>query len=170
VPITFVIALIVGCVACVTDIRSTRIPNVLTFGAAGAGLLFQTFAPGGAGFASALAGWLVGAAIFFIPFALRGIGAGDIKLMAALGTWIGPAAIFWTGLYAGAVGAVLALAVALSRGYLRTALSNVWLLLCHWSVVGVRPLPELSLETSRGPRLAFAVPIFVGLMVTVWLQ
>jgi prepilin peptidase CpaA len=115
-------------------------------------------------------GWIVGAAIFFVPFALGGLGAGDVKLLAALGAWVGPTDALWIALYTGIAGGVLALVVASLTGYLRQALSNIWLLLSHWRVAGLRPLDEVSLEGSRGPRLAYAIPIFTGLLVNVWLR
>jgi prepilin peptidase CpaA len=160
----------VGLAACVTDLRSRRIPNVLTFGAAGAALVYAFGVAGWSGVASSALGWLVGAAVFFIPFALGGLGAGDVKLLAAMGAWVGPANAVWLGLYTGVAGGVMALAVALGTGYLRQAFSNLSLLLMHWRVAGLRALPEISLEGSEGPRLAYALPIFAGLMATLWLR
>ena len=43
-------------------------------------------------------GWLLGAALFFLIFALRGMGAGDVKLLAAVGAWLGPAQVIWVAL------------------------------------------------------------------------
>ena len=40
----------------------------------------------------------------------------------------------------------------------------------YWRIFGLRPAPELTLSTHRGPRLAYAVPVLAGLMVTLWLQ
>jgi prepilin peptidase CpaA len=162
--------LLVGLAACVTDLRSRRIPNVLTFGAAGAGLIYGFAVGGWMGLAAAALGWVIGAAAFSVPFALGGLGAGDVKLLAAMGAWLGPAGAFWLALYTGVAGGVMALAVALGTGYLRRALSNVWLLLAHWRVAGLRSLPEISLEGSTGPRLAYALPIFAGLVATLWLK
>ena len=48
----------------------------------------------------------------FMPFALRGLGGGDVKLIAALGAWLGPVNALWLGLYAGVAGVVMALVVA----------------------------------------------------------
>jgi prepilin peptidase CpaA len=166
----YIVALALGSIACVTDVRSRRIPNVLTFGGAAAGLMFHAAFPAGSGLLPAAEGWLAGAVVLFIPFALGGLGAGDVKLLAALGAWLGPSEIIRAAMYAALAGGVLALVVALARGYLRTALSNIWLLLSHWSVVGIGPVHELSLEGSTGPRLAYAIPIFVGLVVTAWLH
>ena len=163
-------AIAVASVACITDIRSRRVPNVLTFGAAASALLFHAFAPEGNGLLSAAGGWLVGAAIPFLPFVLGGLGAGDVKLLAALGAWLGPMNAVWIALYTGVAGGVMAVVVAVSHGYLRTALQNVWFLLQHWRVAGLRSLYEVSLEGSAGPRLAYAIPIFAGLLIAVWLR
>ena len=64
----------------------------------------------------------------------------------------------------------MALLVALARGYLRTALTNVDVLMMHWRVNGPRPLAEVTLEHAHGPRLAYAVPILAGTVVTLWLR
>src|SRR5215470_1280449 len=158
----------IGGVACATDLRTRRIPNVLTFGAALAGLMFQ-FATGGVGaLGQAALGWLLGALVFLIPFALGGMGGGDVKLLAALGAWLGPLSAIWVGLYAGVAGAIMAVLVSVYSGYSRQALSNVWNLLKYWSLVGMRPLHEVSLEGHRGPRLAYALPIFAGLLIAIW--
>ena len=82
--------LLVAVAACVTDIRSRRIPNLLTFGAALAAIVFHTFASGLDGLSAATFGWLLGVAMFLPFFALGGMGAGDVKLLAALGAWLGP--------------------------------------------------------------------------------
>lgn len=167
---TYIVALAIALVACVTDVRNRRIPNTLTFGAALAGILFHGMTGHASGLYHSLGGWFVGAAVFFVPFALGGLGGGDVKLLAALGAWIGPADTAWMALYTGIAGGVLALVVAVLNGYLRQALSNIWLLFSHWRVVGIRPVGEISLEGSAGPRLAYAVPILVGMLMTVWLR
>jgi len=93
-----------------------------------------------------------------------------VELYAAAGAWLGPANAAWLGLYAGVAGFVMALVVALYSGYLRKALSNIWFLLQHWTVNGIRPLDDVSLEGSSGPRLAYALPIFAGLVMAIWLH
>jgi prepilin peptidase CpaA len=165
---TYAVAVLIGFVACITDLRSRRIPNVLTFGGTAAALVFHTMGSGGEGLLQASGGWIVGAAMLFFPFALGGLGAGDVKLLAALGAWLGPRDAAWVGLYAGIVGGALAIIVALLHGYLEQALSNVWLLLAHWRASGIRQLHEVSFAGNRGPRLAYAVPIFVGVIVAIW--
>jgi hypothetical protein len=52
----------------------------------------------------------------------------------------------------------------------RTALSNVSLLRSHWRVTGIQQRPAVTLEQSKAPKLAYAIPIFIGTLVTIWLQ
>jgi prepilin peptidase CpaA len=163
-------ALVTGLLACVTDLRMRRVPNALTFGAAAAGLLWHVVSGGLSGAGFALAGWAVGIIVFLPLYALRGMGAGDVKLLGAFGAWVGPVMVLWVALYGSIAGGVLAVIVALSSGYLRKAGTNIYSLLMFWRISGIRPMPELTLETAMAPRLAYAVPLFAGLAVTVWLE
>jgi prepilin peptidase CpaA len=163
-------AVTIAVVAGAWDLRTRRIPNLLTFGAALAALAVHAYAGGFAGAWMSVAGWLVGAAFFLPFFALGGMGGGDAKLLAALGAWLGPAAIVWVALYSSLAGGVMALVVGAFSGYLRQAFTNIWSLLIEWYTAGVRPVPEMTLASNRGPRLAYAVPVLAGLMVTLWLQ
>jgi prepilin peptidase CpaA len=88
--------------------------------------------------------------VFLLPFLLGGLGAGDVKLLAALGAWLGPREVAWLAAYAGIAGAIAALIVALFYSYLSQAFRNIFMLLMHWRVVGLRPLHEVSLAGSRG--------------------
>jgi hypothetical protein len=73
-------------------------------------------------------------------------------------------------LYSSIAGGVMALVVAVFSGYLGQAFTNLWCLLMYWRIEGPRPAPELTLSSHKGPRLAYAVPVFAGLMVTLWLR
>jgi prepilin signal peptidase PulO-like enzyme (type II secretory pathway) len=130
-----VAAVLIALVAVAWDLKTRRIPNALTFGAALAAVLVHGYAGGAAGAGLSLGGWLVGAA-----------------------------------LYSSIAGGGMALAVAAFSGYLRQAFTNLRSLLIQWHVAGIRPVPDLTLASNRGPRLAYAVPVLTGLMVTVWLQ
>jgi len=156
--------------ACVTDVKERRIPNVLTFGATIAALVFHLIYEGQAGLMIGLGGWFIGLLLFFPFFALGGMGAGDVKLLAALGAWVGPREAFWLAIYTSLAGGVIGVAVALARGYLLTALRNVWTLLVSWFLTGPRPMPSMTLADSKAPRLAYAIPMFVGTMVLIWLR
>jgi prepilin peptidase CpaA len=160
------IAVAAAAVAC--DIRTRRIPNALTFGSALAAFVYMGLTSGLSGLATAGEGWIVGFALFFPFFALRGMGAGDVKLLAALGAWLGPSETVWLGIFAAMAGGVLGIVVALGRGYLGTAFKNLWVMLTHWRVAGIKPVPGLTLTDAKAPRLAYAIPIAAGLVITLW--
>jgi prepilin peptidase CpaA len=155
-------------VACWFDVRTRRIPNQLTFPAAALGMAAATAAHGGPGALSSAVGLLVGMMLFFPMFALRGLGAGDVKLMGALGAWVGATTVLGVAFYTTLAGGVLALALIVKHRYGGQAVRNLWLLLTHWRVSGLRPLDALTLETAKGPKLPYALPIAVGLALAFW--
>src|SRR5262245_3967541 len=118
-------ALIVAALACISDLRSRRIPNALTFPAALCGVAAAALVDGMSGATTSATGWLVGIAIFFPFFALGGLGAGDVKLLGAIGAWLGPSIVIRVALYSAVAGGVFAIALALKRGYVRTAVRNI---------------------------------------------
>jgi len=156
--------------ACVTDLRTRRIPNVLTCSAAAGAVLFHLATGGWQAAGWSIVGLFVGAFLFLPMFALRGMGAGDVKLLAAVGACLGPGQVAMVALATSLVGGVMAVVVALAYGYLRKALTNIYLLLVHWRVMGVSPLPAVTLEQASGPRLAYAFPIAIGTVVTLCLK
>ena len=165
----WVAVVVIGVIACITDLRARRIPNVLTFGDAAAGLAYQLWTQGVSGGIHGAGGWLLGVAVFLPLYLLRGMGGGDVKLMGALGAWLGARDVVWVALYAGVAGGVMAVVVALWHRRLRMSAGNVGMLLWYWRSVGLKPLPELTLDGSRGPRLAYALPILAGVVLRMWL-
>ena len=96
---TYVVTIVIAVVAALWDLKTRRIPNVLTFGAAVAAVMANGYLAGLTGVGWSLAGWLVGFVLFFPFFALGGMGAGDVKLIAALGAWLGPGLAVWVALF-----------------------------------------------------------------------
>jgi prepilin peptidase CpaA len=158
----------VASLAVAFDVRTRRIPNVLNFGAALAALGFAFLDAGVPGTMTAAGAWLVGVGLFLPFFALGGMGGGDVKLLAALAAWLGPMDAVYLAVFTSLAGGVAAAGVAIARGHGRQALSNIWLMLMHWRVVGPKPVPGLTLQDGRAPRLAYAIPIAVGALCTLW--
>ena len=163
-------AVALAVLACITDVRSRRIPNVLTFGAAIAAVALHGFAAGTSGFVFSATGWLVGTALFFPFFALGGLGGGDVKLLGAIGAFVGVPLVVFVGLYAAIAGGVLAVIVAARAGYLRTAFRNLYYFLTYWNTFGLKPVEGFDLDHAQAPRLAYALPVLTGLLVTLWLK
>ena len=160
--------LVVAALAVGFDVRTRRIPNLLTFGAAVLAVLFAVANNGLSGMTTALGAWLLGAALFFPFFALGGMGAGDVKLLAALAAWLGPADAVYLAMFAAIAGGVIGLFVVVAARLHTPGVCNIWLMLMHWRVVGPRPVPGLTLRDGRAPRLAYAIPIAVGALCTLW--
>ena len=160
----------VATAACVYDLRSRRIPNALTFGAAAAACAAALATGGSAALVSSMTGWLVGLLLFLPVYALGGMGAGDVKLLAAIGAWLGPLDVFYAALYTGIAGAALAIVIMYTHRCARQTLSNLNMLLLHWRVAGVTTLAPLTLETSTSPKLAYALPMMIGTVMAAWLH
>ena len=101
-----ILVLVVVLAAAATDIHRRRIPNWLTLSGVCAGLALNTFLSGWRGLGTSVAGLLLGFGAYLLLYALRAMGAGDVKLMAALGAIIGPenwVAVFLASAVAGGV-------------------------------------------------------------------
>ncbi len=127
--------------ACAFDLRRSRIPNWLVLAGITTGVSLHTYFAGLPGFASSLVGMAVGNCIL-LPFYLvkihghRLMGAGDVKLMAAVGAFLGPMnTLLAAGLTLGA-GTVAGLAYLFWHGLLARHLQRYWLTLKSLLVTG----------------------------------
>jgi prepilin peptidase CpaA len=153
-------------VAAWSDCRSHRIPNLLVFGGAILGLGLNWFFPQvpGLGLLWALKGLLLGLALLLPLYLLRAMGAGDVKLMAMVGAFVGFPSIFYAVLGTFLAGGAMAVAYALSKGALRATLTNVLALFqvaALSTACGAKPSLTLDSKDSVG-KLPYGVAIAVG--------
>ncbi len=104
-----VLVTVVLVTAAYTDLRSSRIPNVLTFTAMAIGPIAHAYLAGSQGILFSLKGLGAGLGLFLLLYALGGIGAGDVKLMGAVGSMVGPYGALVSGLLTILIGGVYAL-------------------------------------------------------------
>jgi len=150
------IALAAGALtATVIDIRERRIPNVVTGSMAAVGIALAASGWSGVSIGASLAGMLVGLLLMVPGHALGATGAGDVKLMAAVGAVLGIHAIVNAFLFTAIAGGVLAIVVAIHRRRLRATLSGTSRLIA--SPAGARQELQGAAKASRfayGPAIA----------------
>jgi prepilin peptidase CpaA len=144
------------------DIASRRIPNLLSYSGILVGILLRTGVLGWRGLATALAGGALGGGIFFVLYLVRGMGAGDVKLMAAMGCFAGFPGVVQIMVACALAGGIMALAVALYRSTALRTLRNVLELLRFHAVHGAQVHPTLNIDNPQATRLPYAIAIAAG--------
>jgi prepilin peptidase CpaA len=118
------------CYAVSVDVRVRRIPNKLTFPLWLAGIGFWLVTGGFAGLGEAFGGMAIAGLPFFLLWMIGGGGAGDAKMMFAIGTWLGIDNGFVAAMAVGVAGGILSLAYAIGHGRLLISLLNTaWMTL-----------------------------------------
>lgn len=95
--------------AATIDLRERRIPNVLTLSGAGIGIFYNLFWGGWVNTVSGLTGMAIGVVCLLPAYLRRGMGAGDVKLLGAIGAWVGTMQILRVIFYMACIGGVFAL-------------------------------------------------------------
>ena len=148
-------------IAAYIDWKEHRVPNWLTFSAWGFGLTFHTFLYGSQGFMESGIGSLVGLATLIVPYALRGMGAGDVKLMAAVGAWVGAAVTLHAFLWIVIVGGVMGLYSIFRTSEIVERLRRVVRAGCNLFALRRLDAGEPKQSPSR-LLLPYGVPIAIG--------
>lgn len=158
-------------ITAVTDVRSFRIPNYVTLPLFVAGLLFHAILPGGNGIGFSLLGGAVGFGCLILFHFLGGIGAGDVKLLAAVGTWIGPGAVFVLFLAAALLLGACSLAITWWHGTLQKSMQKVAVIFRQGAMLArymgeEERVEEVVKQDDRRRRLVpFAVMVLGGIAI-----
>ena len=157
--LTYVFVTMVGlytAIAAVIDFRLHRIPNYVTVPGAILGLLYHAFMPNGWGVLTSLAGFAVGFLLLLVPWLLGGGGMGDVKLLAALGAWLGPTYM----LVAFTVSIMMAAVMALSVLIQVACTQGVSVAKRRYLSGGIAPQQKKGRPAKKPTRvLPFAVPV-----------
>lgn len=163
------VALVCALVGSVFDVHSRRIPNFVTLPGIALGLLLHGMAGGWRSMAFAALAGLICGVVFLVFWLAGGMGAGDVKLMTAIGTVAGLHLVGYLLILTALAGGVMALCMALWRGRLKETIMNVGALALHHRVEGLSPHPQLNLANTRTLRLPYALAIAAGTATTLFL-
>ena len=117
----------------ISDLKERKIYNIVLLPALLFGLINNLATAGWPGLLQSLLGFALGLSILIIPFAMGGMGAGDVKLLAVIGAMKGPLFVFYSALGMGLAGGIIAFAILIYQGTLLTLIVNfgrsIWLML-----------------------------------------
>ena len=147
-------------VAAVVDLRWRRIPNWLTLGALVAGLVLQSVRFGTLGVLIALAGAGLGLALLLPFYVIRAIGAGDVKLLGAVGALVGPHDLVSVAIYTALVGGAISAAMLAGQGRLQQAFGDILVRPRHMTRGGAKA--PYGLAIASGVYLSMMLPSVIG--------
>lgn len=146
----------------ICDVRTRRIPNRLTGPGILVGLLLHLGLGGWRSMGGAALAGLLAGTIFLIFYLGGGLGAGDVKLIVAVGCCAGLGGIASVLLGTALLGGVFAIVLALLHHRLKESLVNTGRLMVYHGRSGLRPHPDLNLSNPRTLRLPYGLAIAAG--------
>jgi prepilin peptidase CpaA len=166
-PATAAVCALVGSVF---DVRSRRIPNFITFPSILIGLAMHLAIGGWRQLLSSLAAGLICGVVFLLFYIAGGMGAGDVKLITAVGCIAGLPHVAYLLVLTALCGGAMAICLAMLRGRLQQTIMNVGAIASHHSQQGLQPHPDLNLSNNDTLRLPYALAIAGGSLLTLYFQ
>ena len=149
-------------ISAIIDFRSQKIPNLITFPAVIIALLYHFFISGIDGLIFSLLGLATGISLLIVPYILGSMGAGDAKLMGAVGAVLGSKSVFMVFLISALVGGIYALVIILlNKRQFKGFFSNQ-LLTLKLFILTRKFIPDPVEETKKKPKLCYGVAIALG--------
>jgi prepilin peptidase CpaA len=158
-------AIVLALVAGWIDFRSHRVPNWLTLSGFSVGIVVHMAFGGWSGAKGALLGAGIPLAILFPIVFLRGMGAGDWKLVGALGAVVGKEQILQVLFAAIIFAGLIATMQMIREKRVFVTLRNLWELIRGFVVFGLKPHPEINLENPEASALPFGVAVAAATLV-----
>ena len=155
-------ASVVATVGAIRDARSRIIPNRLTLSALAVGFAVRAAIGGWSGLGSSVASALVAGGFFFLFFLAGGMGGGDVKLMSAVGAWVGTSQVISVLVSAAIAGGFLAVYYLIVDGSMSRAVRNTAVLVRHHLRSGATPHPQINVQQANLTRVPFGLAIAMG--------
>ena len=151
--------------AAITDVRESRIPNWVTFSLAGFGIGVQCWEHGWGGLLFSLEGLMVGLACLLFFYVMGGMGAGDVKLLGAIGAILGPGQVLYVFAFTAILGGFYSVALLSNQGGVGYACERVRHFLATLQFTRTLPGGNDS-EAPTAPKLRYALVLGLGTMMT----
>jgi len=167
-PIIFLSVILI--VSAVIDLRTQKIPNLITYPTMVIAFSYHGALGGGNGLLFSLMGLSVGIALLLLPYLLGGMGAGDAKLMGAVGAMIGAKGVFYAFLCTAIVGGIYALVLILIRrtyfnGFFKKQMTTLWTF-----ILTRKYIPDPIHVGKNRPKLCYGLPIALGTGLYIFLN
>ncbi|MFY9255572.1 MAG: A24 family peptidase [Fuerstiella sp.] len=159
-PIKLVSAILI--LAAWIDGKELKVPNWITFPMVLSGLVYSAVI--GDGISAGLLGMCCGLLCLLPLYSVGGMGAGDVKLMAGIGAWVGWEITFYSFCVSVIVGAIMAVIMVASRGAWKKHYEQFLMILSEWSVIK-NPYELSKIAAERKPTmflLPYGIPICIG--------
>jgi prepilin peptidase CpaA len=130
------------------------------------GISFHTGFKGLEGLLFSISGMGVGMAVFIIPYLFGGTGAGDVKLMGAVGGFLGPKGVFIAFLATSIVGGIYAIVLLAFHGYLKEALKRYWAIFKTF-IFTKKFIYIPPSKREQKPKLSYGVAIALGTIISI---
>ena len=161
-PFTIILLSSILVIAAIIDLRVQKIPNLLTFPTMILGLIYYSITTGWNGLLFSIEGLVLGIAIFIIPYLMGGMGAGDAKLMGAIGAIIGPKGVLLASLFTAIAGGIYALTILLlNHKYSKSFIVRNAMTLKTLALTG-QFIPISADESEKKFTLCYGVAIAIG--------
>jgi len=149
--------------AAIYDLKYQKIPNLLNFSLAIIAIVFHTIFFGLDGLLFSAGGLLLGIALFIPPYAFGGMGAGDAKLMGAVGAVVGVKGVFISAVLTAIYGGIYALLLLLIyRQYGLSIFSRAWAVLKTFILTRQYVPVSTPNPIKKKPRLCYGIAIALG--------
>jgi len=169
-----VVVILASIAAAASDLRRLRVYNVLTLPLILGGVIYHVWLRGSVGFVDCLLGITISGGMMLIPYLLGGIGAGDVKLVAGVGAWLGVPVTVCVLVASSLAAGVYAVVLLLRYGGVQGTVQSFQILYYKVKALGNHIGPEENIEAilnspDRYRRVVpFGAMVAIGVLVVIW--
>ena len=172
-PIPGIVVLAAVLVAAATDLWTWKVHNLLTIPLLLSGLIYHGVVAGAGGLGSSVLGVLFAFGVLILPYLAGGMGAGDVKLLAGVGAWVGLPDTLHVFVISSLAAGLYSLVLVVARGRLRETWANFQLIWLRVGAIKRNLQCDDSVETKvaepdcRSRLVPFALMVAIGVVVTI---